>query len=450
MLSLTQESLHHIEEEIKALKTALSECWTLCNTLAGLSSIHRERMFSYSGKGEVQELAWRSCWKLCQKLYESRDEDAASEVRPTLELCREFCQALFEARHRGDEAADSVLRVSFELNNHLYNTHDRNLPEAFRERTLDFYVTLCHRLMKQRIQLPDESDALLRACWSLAEMLFSLRQNNRDGKVQDEELLGSAVQACWDLCDIFREGWSQVRPDRGTPRPSQSTFPMASSESSRSDYSSSLDDSYHSARSAHPSQSVQGVKGLPPETPTTIFDDQSESPHHEPNVPNILVLGPDQAGARLHTRWSSSASTLSTYSGSSQRTSSTATANTEDAHLVRLKVLILKAAMNSGFNRAGQQGLAPFVKTLPSNSFGTLGWQIKLLEQYKKLVQADPSLRNSTNLPLRRVTAIDVGRAVQWFARTEQFAWLRDLYRLVFGFFPEDANNRVNVNIQTY
>ena len=78
--------------------------------------------------------------------------------------------------------------------------------------------------MKQRSDLAEETDSLLRACWSLAEMLFSLRQNRRDGKAPDEELLGSAVQACWELCDIFREGWTQIRPDRGTPRPSHVSF----------------------------------------------------------------------------------------------------------------------------------------------------------------------------------------------------------------------------------
>ena len=205
------------EEEVSALKTALNECWTLCNTLASLSSIHRERIFSYSGTGDAHEKAWKCCWRLCQNLYETRDEEHEEHVGPTLDLCRDFCQALFDVRQRKDEVADSVLRVSFELNNHLFNTHDRNLPEAFRERTLDFYITLCHRLMKQRNELAEETDALLRACWGLAEMLFSLRQNKREGKAADEELLGSAVQACWELCDLFREGWTQVRPERGTP-----------------------------------------------------------------------------------------------------------------------------------------------------------------------------------------------------------------------------------------
>ncbi|KAB2575616.1 hypothetical protein DBV05_g5735 [Lasiodiplodia theobromae] len=443
------EDLNHAEQEVSALKTALTECWTLCNTLAGLSSIHRERMFNFSGQGDQGEQAWKSCWRLCQKLYESREEGSAGEVRPTLELCRDFCQALFEARHRVDEASDSVLRVSFELNNHLYNTADRNLPEAFRERTLDFYITLCHRLMKQRTSLPEETDSLLRACWSLAEMLFSIRQNTRDGKPPDEELLGSAVQACWELCDLFREGWTQIRPDRGTPRPSQSAFPVApysnvhaSSQRGRSvvaESERSLDQSFHSAKS------------LPPETPTTIFDDVAESSPDEPNVPNILVLGPENHTTRTHNRWSSSASTLSGYTDtSSQRTSSTATAGREDPHLIRLKTLILRAAMNAGYTRTAAMTLPAFVKSLPSNSFGSQPWQTDLLLSYKKLVLADPTMRvPAAQLPSRRLGAAEVARAVQWMSRAEQFSWFRDLYRLVFGFFPEDSVQRGNVVIQT-
>ncbi|OMP82612.1 hypothetical protein BK809_0006922 [Diplodia seriata] len=441
------EDLNQAEQEVKALKTALTECWTLCNTLAGLSSIHRERMFNFSGLGDQGEQAWKSCWRLCQKLYESREEGSAGEVRPTLELCRDFCQALFEARHRVDEASDSVLRVSFELNNHLYNTADRNLPEAFRERTLDFYITLCHRLMKQRTSLPQETDSLLRACWSLAEMLFSIRQNRRDGKPPDEELLGSAVQACWELCDLFREGWTQIRPDRGTPRPSQSAFPTApyngSSQRGRStvpaESERSLDLSFHSAIS------------LPPETPTTIFDDVAESSPDEPNVPNILVLGPENHTTRTHNRWSSSASILSGYTEtSSQRSSSTARAGREDPHLIRLKTLILRAAMNAGYTRTAAMTLPEFVKSLPSNSFGSQPWQTELLLSYKKLVLADPTLRvPAAQLTSRRLGAAEVAMAVQWMSRAEQFSWFKDLYRLVFGFFPEDSVQRGNVVIQT-
>ncbi|KAF2091012.1 hypothetical protein K490DRAFT_34916 [Saccharata proteae CBS 121410] len=470
------EDLNQAEQEIAALKAALSECWTLCNTLAGLSSIHRERMFSFSGQGEQGEQAWKSCWRLCQKLYESRDEDHASQVRPTLELCRDFCQALFEARHRADETSDSVLRVSFELNNHLYNTHDRNLPEAFRERTLDFYLTLCHRLMKQRTSLPQETDALLRACWSLAEMLFTLRQNSRDGKAADEELLGSAVQACWELCDLFREGWTQIRPDRGTPRPSQSTFPVipnytsgvtsrsttttgtrsvtSRSSVTASERSSSLDDRDNPSHYHNLAPSI--LRG-PPETPTTIFDDTADelSPD-EPSVPNILVLGPETATTRTHNRWSSAASTLSGFSEtSSQRTSSTATVGrkakldaegNQDPHLLRLKALILAAAVHAGYNRTSNQPLSQFVKALPSNSFGTASWQTNLLASFRKLVQADPTLR-VPGFQVRKFSAAEVARAVQWMGRAQQFGWLRDLFRLVFGFLPEDAGSRGNVGI---
>ncbi|KAI9880456.1 MAG: hypothetical protein M1823_006734, partial [Watsoniomyces obsoletus] len=174
------------EDEIAALRAALTECWTLCNTLAGLSYIHRQKMFQISGAGDMQQTAWKSCWKLCQNLYDTQEGKIGTSARPTLDLCREFCAALFDVRVRDNETADSVLRVSFELNNHLFNTHDRNLPEAFRERTLDFYITLCHRLMKQKARMAEGTDSLLRACWSLAEMLFSLRQNKRENKRPDE------------------------------------------------------------------------------------------------------------------------------------------------------------------------------------------------------------------------------------------------------------------------
>lgn len=107
-----------VESEINALQTALQECWTLCNTLANLSSIHRARVFNSSGTPDAHEKAWMACWKLCQRLYDNRDQDNVSfSVRESLDLCRDFCQSLFDVRQRKDEMADSVLRVTFELNN---------------------------------------------------------------------------------------------------------------------------------------------------------------------------------------------------------------------------------------------------------------------------------------------------------------------------------------------
>ncbi|KAI3322717.1 hypothetical protein HD806DRAFT_535899 [Xylariaceae sp. AK1471] len=446
--------------EIRSLQTALQECWTLCNTLASLSTHHRERVFSTSGTPDGHEKAWKCCWKLCQRLYDNRDEtDESFNVKVNLDLCRDFCQSLFDVRTRQDEIADSVLRVSFELNNHLYSAQDnRNLPEAFRERTLDFYITLCHRLMKQRGELAEETNSLLRACWSLAEMLFSLRQNKRDGKAPDEELLGSAVQACWELCDIFREGWTQIRPDRGTPRPSHTNFfsysreadadGRASRQSSRSKRDSQKRDTADKPRKPPPV----------PETPVTEFEDTPISPESQsPQVPNILVLGTD---SNRGGRWSSSASNLSSYSQSSQRTSSTATTTTpaEDINITRIKALILKAAMNVGFSRdttsdghSNAASLQTFVKSLPTGSFGSLSSHATLLQNYKNLVVADSSFRQASSLPSRgrRVSASDMAKSVGFMThRSSQYNFLRDLFKLVYGFHVEETeNSRKNISI---
>ncbi|KAK7898069.1 hypothetical protein LTR67_004701 [Exophiala xenobiotica] len=476
--------LRDAEAEINALRNALSECWTLCNTLASLSHIHRERIFNFSGRGDMQEQAWKSCWKLCQNLYNTRDENAPGSFshgssRPTLDLCRDFCQTLFEVRVRDNETADSVLRVSFELNNHLYNTHDRSLPEAFRERTLDFYITLCHRLMKQKTKMAEETDSLLKACWSLAEMLFSLRQSRREGKKPDEELLGSAIQACWELSDLFREGWTQIRPERGTPRPSQTTFTQAFNQAKRSGFAP-LDEN--------------GNPKMLPETPTTIFEDTitTISPDEAP-IPNILILGAEEASRMSSSsasstsapvqrqvspnpptrhphsakpapnpaphRWSSNSSVLSLPASAvseggmnptSATTVSTVRTPAEDPNLILLKALFVKAALATGrgYTRASSDpnlnSLPTFVKNLPDDAFGNQVWQVTLLENYRKAVMNDSGFRNlgvaGTLGERGRISAVEVARAVRGMTICVYgFGWLRDLYRHVFGFYVEEA-----------
>ena len=472
------------------MRNALSECWTLCNTLASLSYIHRERIFNFSGGGDRQEQAWKSCWKLCQNLYDTRDDHSQhafshNSSRPTLDLCRDFCQALFEVRVRDNETADSVLRVSFELNNHLFNTHDRSLPEAFRERTLDFYITLCHRLMKQKSKLADETDSLLRACWSLAEMLFSLRQNRREGKKPDDELLGSAIQACWELCDLFREGWTQIRPERGTPRPSQTTFTQAFNQAKRSGFAP-LDEN--------------GNPKILPETPTTIFEDTitTISPDEAP-IPNILVLGAEEASrmssasstssapapnqsrqlspnpptqrnphsanpaqslsATMNPRWSTSSSVYSLPASAvsegnanplSATTVSTVRTPAEDPTLILLKTLFVKAALatNRGYTRQSSDpntnSLPNFARNLPDNAFGPQAWQVTLLEHYRKAIANDSTFRNlgmaGTVAEQRRVNPVELARAVHGMTSCVYgFGWLRDLYRFVFGYYIEEA-----------
>ncbi|RHZ43822.1 uncharacterized protein CDV56_100068 [Aspergillus thermomutatus] len=422
------------EAEIKALKTALAECWTLCNTLAKLSHIHRGRTADYAGTGRMQENAWTSCWKLCQELYESQKDEYVSQVKLTLDLCREFCLTLFEIRTRDNELADSVLRVSFELNNHLYNTHDRHLPDAFRERTLDFYITLCHRLMKQRTRV-SETDSLLKASWSLAEMLFTIRQGKREGRPINEEMLGSAVQACWELCDLFREGWTQRSlrySDRGTPRPSQATF-------------------IHGMQQAGQPEIAAADEGLRrrgnPETPTTIFDETATISPDDAPVQNIFVLGKD-ADQSVHTRWSSNSSTVSEISQASGQTSSTNTIRTSlnDTTLACIQALLTKAAVDSGFQPEKSQSLASFVKTLSSDAFGSAPWQISLLKSYKSLLALDPAFRNIDFRP--RSNAADIARAVQVTTQGSQYPWLRDLYRLVFGVHVDEVASRQGIALQ--
>ena len=291
--------------------------------------------------------------------------------------------------------------------------------------------------MKQRNELGEETDSLLHACWSLAEMLFSIRQSRRDGNAPDAELLGSAVQACWELCDIFREGWSQVRPsDRTTPRPTQTSFPPSLKSHSSRPESSLSSSSYHDAPS------------LPPETPTTIFDDATtdgESDVEDPAIPEILVLG--TRGTSHLDRWSSNASTLSDYSEtSSQRTSSTARAKvTENAHLVALRLLIIKAAIEVGFTRGGNKTLAVFAREVRKEGFGWEEWQLRTCHHWKKLCCVDKSLGQAAAVAptkVARVTAKEVSEAVVWLAGSEEWRWLAELFRWVFGFGVDEVGSK--------
>ncbi|KAG5933832.1 hypothetical protein E4U60_004255 [Claviceps pazoutovae] len=463
-------SLQPAGDEIEALRTALQECWTLCNTLASLSATHRARNSRSSGTPDSHAKAWKVCWKLCQRLYENQDEDPASHsVRLNMEdLCRDFCQALFDIRQKKDETADSVLRVSFELNNHLYSAQDsRKLPEPFRERTLDFFITLCHRLMKQRTEMDEETDHLLSACWSLAEILFSLRQKKRDEKPLDEELLGSAVQACWDLGDIFKDGCTQIRPDRSTPRPNQRNFfphphhaVDQSGRDSQQSSSSSLPSRHESAKSnQHDERPRHHSSRLIPETPVTEFEDTPISPEsRSPQMPNIMVLGPSSDNGRGG-RYSSNASNLSNYSRGSHRTSSTAkttAAAAEDVHIARSQVLVVRAAIIVGFTRDSttnpsteSASLQNFVRALPSGRFGHLVDDAQLLHRYKDAVLAYPLLLRTPVLPARgsRVTARDVAESVvAMSSMSPRYTFLRDLFRFVFQFTVDEAERR-NVSI---
>lgn len=294
-------------------------------------------------------------------------------------------------------------------------------------------------------------------------MLLSLRQNTRDGRPPDVELLGSAVQACWDLCDIFRNGWTQVRPERNTPRPSQANFFSHQSidqtgRESRASNRSSLHSKRESTKSSR--QEDRPRQPLPvPETPVTEFEDTPISPEsRSPQMPNIMVLGTTSDNGRGG-RWSSSASNLSSYSHSSTRTSSTATttANTEDPNVMRCKVLVLRAAMNMGFDRdsvidpkSGSTVLQKFVNSLPSGSFGPNSSHASLLQQYKNSVLTDAIIPRNQALPVngKRVSAYDMAKSIQAMSKaSSRYAYLRELFKFVFQFPLEEVEARRHVSI---
>lgn len=302
-------------------------------------------------------------------------------------------------------------------------------------------------------------------------MLFSVRQNDLDGRPADPELFRSAMQACWDLMEIFRHGWTQVHTDRNTPRPNQTSFPP---QSDRAESRTSNRSSIHSKRERESVKSSkreeqqtrkQQAKKQPPvvpETPVTEFEDTPVSPEsRSPQMPNIMVLGTSGDNGRGG-RWSSNASNLSSYSHSTQssaRTSSTATttANTEDPNLARAKMLILRAAMNLGFNRdtitdpkSGSAILQKFVQNLPSGSFGPLPAHATLLQQYKNSVLIDVIIPRHQHLPVKgkRVSAQDMAKSIQTISKSStRYTYLRELFKFVFQFSIDEADSRRNIPI---
>lgn len=478
------------EDEIVALRRLLRNTWRVCNNLVEVSELHRTKVFRGPATPDPHERAWRSCWTLCHRLYSMHSKGIDSlNAGENLVLCRDFCSALFDARRKNDKSADSVLRVSFELNNQLvagrcylfnaantfnyslYSAIDPDiLPEQFRERTLEFYLALCHRIMRQKYDerpLPlAETDELLVACWAFAENLISLRHNRRYGDPDDEaELLTFTFEACSDLSNVFHNIFSKRRSSRNTPRANQTSFfspsPMvdATGRESRSSNRSSLRSGKGSVKSTQKEERPRKPPPVP-ETPVTEFEDTPISPEsRSPQMPNIMVLGPSSDGGR-GTRWSSNASNMSSYSHNSNRTSSTATTTTatEDANVSRCKALVLRAAMNIGFNKdsitdskTGAHAFQKFVQGLQTGDFGSLATHATLLQQYRDSVLKDGFMPRSHSVSSRsgkRISAQDMAKSVQSMMGTSsRFSYLRELFKFVFQFPLEEVDSRRNVSI---
>lgn len=321
-------------------------------------------------------------------------------------------------------------------------------------------------MMKQRNERYDESDRILKACWGLTEVLFSIRQNRRDGHKPDENLLVAAIEATYSLNDLFREGLTAARSERNTPRPSQTSFSYHSPETNGRESRSSN----HSSRSKRenttkPTYQEERPRQAPPvpETPVTEFEDTPISPEsRSPKMPNIMVLGPSSDGGSRGSRWPSSASNLSSYSHNSNRTSSTATTTTatEDINVTRAKILVLRAAVQLGFSKesivdvkTGATALQKFAQGLQPGAFGSLPTHATLLQQYKDSILSDGFVPRSTfvlSSRTKRVTVQDLAKSVQIMINTSpaRYGYLRELFKFVCSFPLEEADSRRNLIIQ--
>lgn len=73
---------------------------------------------------------------------------------------------------------------------------------------------------------------------------------------------------------------------------------------------------------------------------------------------------------------------------------------------------------------------------------------MKVWSIYQKLVVNDKSMGTVHTYPSRRLSAAEAAKSVKWLGRNEQWVWMRDLYRLVFGFGVEEASGRSGSAVQ--
>ena len=98
--------------------------------------------------------------------------------------------------------------------------------------------------------------------------------------------------------------------------------------------------------------------------------------------------------------------------------------------------------MNIGYSRVSGQHLPNYVNSLPETAFGSLPWQKKVFTYYKTLVLGDKTILTAHSLPSRRIGANELAKSIKWLGNGEKWAWMRDLYRLVFGFGIDEAERK--------
>jgi hypothetical protein len=100
-----------------------------------------------SGTCDANKRALKYCWDLCHNIYDGYLDDEPPPVKPTLDLCRDFCQALSDVVQTQDKATYNVLRASFEVNE-LYRADSESISEASQRGLLGSYIVLCHSLIE--------------------------------------------------------------------------------------------------------------------------------------------------------------------------------------------------------------------------------------------------------------------------------------------------------------
>jgi hypothetical protein len=65
-----------------------------------------------------------------------------------------------------------------------------------------------------------------------------------------------------------------------------------------------------------------------------------------------------------------------------------------------------------------------------------------VLSFYKKLVMGDESMLAVNAMPTRRLGANEAAKSVKWMGSGEQWAWMRDLYRIIYGFGVDDTERK--------
>jgi hypothetical protein len=123
----------------------------------------------------------------------------------------------------------------------------------------------------------------------------------------------------------------------------------------------------------------------------------------------------------------------------------------------RARMLVLRAAMNLGFNRdtitdpgSGSIVLQKFVQALPSTAFGPSPSNATLVQQYKNSVLTDAIIPRKQILPPngKRATALEMAKSINAISQVStRYAYLRELFKFVFQFPVEEVESRRNVSI---